>query len=1097
MAISNNELVGRILNTLGRGLGPAVLQGYQAAYGDRFLQEIELTLQSRSYDAPHLPTSQRALDSLDTHDWLNLMSRRWNDAFRNSLGRTERSHVGELQDVRNRHAHPTPNSSFSSVETRRVAETARLLLEALGAADEAQAVGKVEQILLHRLYEQDVERRRRSRARQENQERTTTGGLAPWRMVVTPHRDVEHGEFRKAEFALDLAQVMRGDAEPEYGDPREFFRRTYVTEGLRELLVNGINRLNGRGADPVVQLQTSFGGGKSHSMLALWHLMSGAVGIRELPESEAILRRVGDVDDRIEARRAAIVGTAFSATKPRVHDGCTTQTIWGEIAWQLGGREGYSLLQRDDEAGLNPGSETLLELLETHGPALIVIDELVAFARPLYGKQDMHCSFDTLMSFIQSLTEALRRSSDSLLLVSIPESEREAGGEGGREVLERLTHTIGRIDSVWKPVAALESYEIVRRRLFTPEVDATARDAVLKAFGDMYRKAARDFPGDVSESDYLDRMRASYPVHPELFQRLYEDWSTLERFQRTRGVLRMMASVIHSLWAGNDQSLLIMPGSVPLDDVTVRDEMLRYLPENWSAIMDGDVDGSSSRPYQLDTSVSALGKYMASRRVARSVFVGSAPTERSQSVRGLNESRIRLGTLQPGESAGAFNDALRRMSNELAYLYADGNRYWYDTRPTVNRMARERAQQISDAELHQEALKLLRGIDCPRSAFPVHQVAPGSSADVADEQRVRIVLLGPQHGHRSRESESDAIREARQLLETRGNGPRYHRNMLVFLAPDEAGKRAWLEALREVLAWQDIRRDMDNLVLNLDMHQMNQVSNALQKARQTLDSRLSETWRWLLTPTQGEASDSLEIEAQRLNVRGNVYEEAAQRLEHDGLLVKVLSPDVLLMELEKVLWPADRPHLGVRQLWDFLTQYCYLPRLRDNAVLAATIRDGVSRANPAFGYATRAREEGYDGLTFGDDVIVYFDAHDVIIRGEHAVGLLREQDKDCEERCKPAPVDNGTGGNDVPPPSPPPSNKRRFYGRVQLDPLRAQSTLASVVDEILQHLTGQAGAEVELELTIRARRSDGFDETVVRNVRENGMSLGFSENTFE
>ena len=254
--------------------------------------------------------------------------------------------------------------------------------------------------------------------------------------------------------------------------------------------------------------------------------------------------------------------------------------------------KGYSLLQRDDEAGLNPGSETLLEMLETHGPALIVIDELVAFARPLYGKLDLHCSFDTLMSFIQSLTEALRRSSDSLLLVSIPESEREAGGEGGREVLERLTHTIGRIDSVWKPVAALESYEIVRRRLFTPEVDATARDAVLKAFGDMYRRAARDFPGDVSESDYLDRMRASYPVHPELFQRLYEDWSTLERFQRTRGVLRMMASVIHSLWAGNDQSLLIMPGSVPLDDVTVRDEMLRYLPENWSAIMDGDVDGS-------------------------------------------------------------------------------------------------------------------------------------------------------------------------------------------------------------------------------------------------------------------------------------------------------------------------------------------------------------------------------------------------------------------------------------------------------------------------------------------------------------------------
>lgn len=1094
MAISNNELVGRILNTLGAGLGPAVLRAYREAYGERYLQEIELALQSHSYDAPHLPTPQRALNSLDTLAWLNLMSRRWNDVFRHALSRSERAWVNELQDARNRHAHATPDSAFSSVETRRAAETARLLLEALGAADEAQAVSKVEQILLHRLYEQDVERGRRARARQEQRERTTTSGLAPWRLVVTPHRDVEHGEFRKAEFALDLAQVLRGDAEPEYGDPREFFRRTYVTEGLRELLVNGINRLNGVGADPVVQLQTSFGGGKTHSMLALWHLMGGGVGIRELPESEAILRRVGDVDDRIEARRAAVVGTAFSATKPRVRDGCTTRTIWGDLAWQLGGLEGYALLQRDDEAGLNPGSETLLDLLETHGPALIVIDELVAFARPLYGKQDLHCSFDTLMSFIQSLTEALRRSSDSLLLVSIPESEREAGGEGGREVLERLTHTIGRIDSVWKPVAALESYEIVRRRLFTPEVKVTARDAVLKAFGAMYRKAARDYPGEVSESDYLERMRASYPVHPELFQRLYEDWSTLERFQRTRGVLRMMASVIHSLWAGNDQSLLIMPGSVPLDDVAVRDEMLRYLPENWSAIVDGDVDGGASRPYQLDVNVSALGKYMAGRRVARSVFIGSAPTERSQRVRGLDESRIRLGTLQPGESAGAFNDALRRMSNELAHLYADGNRYWYDTRPTVNRMARERAQQIPDAELHQEALKRLKAIDCPRGAFPLHQVAPGSSADVADEQRVRIVLLGPQHGHRSRDADSAAMREARGLLETRGNGPRYHRNMLVFLAPDETGKRAWLEALREVLAWRGIRRDIDNLVLNLDMHQINQVDNALAKARQTLEGRLTEAWRWLLTPTQGEASEALEIEAQRLNVRGNLYEEAAQRLEHDGLLVKVLSPDVLLMELDKTLWPADRPHLGLRQLRDYLTQYCYLPRLRDSTVLAATIREGVSRAQPAFGYATRAREDGeYDGLVFREDVKVYFDDNDVIVRREIAESLI------VPPEPAPYPV-SPTPLPETPIPTHPPAPPQKlanYLGRVRLEPLRAQSTMRTVVEEVLEHLSSQAGAKVELELSIRARRSGGFDESVVRNVRENGTSLGFSENSFD
>ena len=437
------------------------------------------------------------------------------------------------------------------------------------------------------------------------------------------------------------------------------------------------------------------------------------------------------------------------------------------------------------------------------------------------------------------------------------------------------------------------------------------------------------------------------------------------------------------------------------------------------------------------------------------------------------------------------------MRNELSYLNTDEIRYWYDTHPTIHREARDRARRIPDAELHQEALKRLRDIDCPGAAFPAYQVAPDSSADVPDEQRVRIVLFGPQHGHRSRDDASAATQEARQLLENRGNGPRYNRNMLVFLAPDAGNVKGWLEALRDLLAWQAIERDTQ--LLNLDINQIGQVRNALAKAQQTLDSRLSETWRWLLTPTQGEASAALEIEAQRLNVRGNVYEEAAQRLEHDGLLVRVLSPDVLLMELEKVLWPADRPHLGVRQLWDFLTQYCYLPRLRDYKVLAATIREGVSRAKPAFGYATRAREDGYDGFTFGDDVTVYFDSHDVIIRSEHAMEILhkRKQKSDCEETCEPDIVDNGNGENGVPPPPPPPSsNKQRFYGRVQLDPLRAQSTMTLVVDEILRHLTSQAGADVELELTIRARRSDGFEETTMRTVSENGNALGFTDNSF-
>ena len=711
-------------------------------------------------------------------------------------------------------------------------------------------------------------------------------------------------------------------------------------------------------------------------------------------------------------------------------------------------------------------------------------------------------SFDSLMSFMQSLTEAVRRSSNSLLLISIPESEREAGGEGGHEALERLTHTIGRIDSVWKPVTAMESFEIVRRRLFTPEVDAAARDAVLREFRDMYRKGGRDFPQEAAEGGYMERMRAAYPVHPELFQRLYEDWSTLERFQRTRGVLRMMASTIHYLWASNDQSLLIMPGSIPLHDESVRNEMLRYLPENWPAIIETDIDGEASRPFQLDTNISALGKFSASRRVARSIFIGSAPSERSQRVRGIDELRIRLATLQPGEAAAPFNDALRRMSNELTYLYADGSRYWYDTRPTVNRIARERAQGIAEADLYQQTIARLRDIEFPQKAFAAYQVAPASSADVPDEQRVRIVLLGPEHTHRLRDQDSAALQEARQLLENRGKraaSQPQHAGL-----PRAGRQQVWRHGrmrCEQLLAWQSIERDTE--ILNLDAHQLSQVNNALAQSEQTLESRLPQAWCWLITPGQSEASEPVAYEAQRLSARGNLYEAAANRLRRDAMLVKQLSPDVLLMELERVLWPADKPHLGVRQLWEFLTRYCYLPRLFDNEVLVNAIREGVERSDPAFGFATMVTETGYRGLVLGKDVTVYFDNSSVIVRREHANEVLEREDRKREAEDEAARTDTTDRSplDDIvqppPPPPRPPRLRQHYYGHVALDPMRAHSQMTQIVEEVLQHLTGLTGADVELTLNIQVSRPQGFDEETMRTVSENGNTLRFTAQGFE
>jgi hypothetical protein len=200
---------------------------------------------------------------------------------------------------------------------------------------------------------------------------------------------------------------------------------------------------------------------------------------------------------------------------------------------------------------------------------------------------------------------------DCLLVISLPASDTteyphgsshsgaddaEVGGQRGREALDRLRNVVGRVESSWRPASAEEGFEIVRRRLFEPMADPVQfknRDVVARAFADLYRTQQAEFPPECRDADYEKRIKAAYPIHPEIFDRLYTDWSTLVKFQRTRGVLRLMAAVIHSLWEKGDKNPLIMPANISIDDPRVQFELTRYLSDNWVPVIEKDVDGPS------------------------------------------------------------------------------------------------------------------------------------------------------------------------------------------------------------------------------------------------------------------------------------------------------------------------------------------------------------------------------------------------------------------------------------------------------------------------------------------------------------------------
>ena len=737
MATTNHERVGKALDLLKEGLGPFVDREIQGAIKAKRVDAGRL---QRIVDNPQI--SNRRVSEWDVAALLKLMWETWNDVLRVILGPAERGFVGELRGHRNRWAHQEP---FSSDDAYRALDTAGRLLAAVSAAQAAD-VEKLKMELLRVRFDEQARGERRKQAS------LAIGGAAatlkPWREVVTPHQDVASGRYQQAEFAADLWQAHLGQGTEEYRDPIEFFRRTYLTESLKGLLVGAMQRLSGRGSDPVVQLQTNFGGGKTHSMLALYHLCSG-VAPSELAGVDALMRDAG-ASELPKAQRVVLVGNRISpgnpATKP---DGTVVRTLWGELAWQLGGSAAYARIAMDDEHATSPG-DVLRQLLVEQGPCLILIDEWVAYARQLHDQGDLPAgSFETQFTFAQALTESVKLAGNCLLVVSLPASDTtgsphtraddvEMGGQRGREALNRLRNVIGRIESSWRPASAEEGFEIVRRRLFEPFADPAQfkdRDVVARAFADLYRGQHQEFPPECRDADYEQRIAAAYPIHPEIFDRLYSDWSTLVTFQRTRGVLRLMASVIHSLWEKGDRNPLILPANLSIDDPRVQFELTRYLPDNWVPVIEKDVDGPQALPLRIDGEVANLGKSSACRRVARAVYLGSAPTA-GAAQRGLEDRHIKLGCVLPGESPAVFGDALRRLASAATYLYQDGPRYWYDTRPTVTKLAEDRAEQLRrDADRVAQAIgEELRTALSETGGFSRIHPAPRSGHDVPDER---------------------------------------------------------------------------------------------------------------------------------------------------------------------------------------------------------------------------------------------------------------------------------------------------------------------------------------------------------------------------
>lgn len=1110
MAITNHERVGKALELLKAGLTPFVEREFKAKFGDGWVFEMRDALSDTRLGNNKDETIN------DVAALLVVMDRKWGDVFRQILGKTERSLVNELIAVRNRWAH---QETFSGDDTYRALDSAGRLLTAI-SAPQSDEIEKVKTELLRVRFDEQARSEKRKSAG-VNIESGVTGNLKPWREVVTPHEDVASGRYQQAEFAADLWQVHLGEGTDEYKNPVEFFRRTYLTESLKGMLVGAVRRLTAGGGDPVVQLQTNFGGGKTHSMLALYHLFSGA-NPTELVGIDAVMQEAGATKIPT-ARRVVLVGNKISPGNPSIKpDGTVVRTLWGELAWQLGGKKAYARVQADDEKATSPG-DVLRELFNDYGPCLILVDEWVAYARQLHDQSDLPAGgFETQFTFAQVLTESAKLAKNCLLVISLPASDTsgsphaqaddvEVGGTRGREALDRLRNVVGRVESSWRPATAEEGFEIVRRRLFQPLSDPAQfkdRDVVARAFAEFYRTQQAEFPPECREAAYEQRIKMAYPIHPEIFDRLYTDWSTLVKFQRTRGVLRLMAAVIHSLWEKGDRNPLILPANVAIDDPRVQSELTRYLSDNWVPVIEKDVDGPNSLPLMLDSEVPNLGKFSACRRVARTIYMGSAPTT-AAAHRGIEDRRVKLGCVMPGESPAVFGDALRRLTGAATYLYQDGPRYWYSTQPTVTKLADDRAEQLKrdpDKVVHELERRLRDDLRRMGDFSRIHPM-PATGADVPDDLDARLVVLGVDYPY-SKESGSEAEAAAKAIFESRGNTPRIYRNTLVFLAADKTRLQDLDEATRRYLAWDSIMAE--KLTLNLDPHQVKQAENQKVAADSAVTARLPETYQWLLVPVQNKPQAAVEWQAIKLSGQDSLAVRASKKLRSDEHLLTGFAATRLRMELDRVpLWRGD--HVAIKQLAEDFAKYLYLPRLKDSSVLIGAIRDGfalLTWARESFAFADSYDESDgrYRGLRGGQMVS---------LNDAYAPGLLVKPDVASKqldtERAVPAPSGTavhplGDGAGSAPTPlgdkssgesQPGAVKPKRFHGTAILDSTRVGRDASRIADEVISHLVGLVGATVTVSIEIDAEIPAGAPDNVVRTVTENSRTLKFTSQGFE
>ncbi len=812
--------------------------------------------------------------------------------------------------------------------------------------------------------------------------------------LCRPRDDVLHGELRDDIFAARLQQVVAGQADPIYQDPRRFFENTYPTSGLKSLLTEALGRLTGARpqANPILRLETSFGGGKTHNLIALYHAAQGHLpadlATRFVPAD--LLPKAGEV------RIAAIAGNALDpATGTPRGNGIVVRTPWGELAYQLGGAAGYARVRANDEQGVPPGT-ALWEALIGDRPTLILIDEIARFMRAAKrAAAGKHTLAEQVAPFLMALLE-FAASQPHVVVVLTLAADDDAFAQETADLLQELRKITARQERVLTPAEEDELPAIVTHRLFA-DVNHKAAEPVFLAYLEAYRtweEQKTALPAKALRADYHTALQRAYPFHPELLYILSHKVATIPNFQRTRGALRLLARVVRALWATPDAPVpMIHPHHLDFADPEIVGDLTSRLERpKFQQVIEADIVSRSGAAHAqvADRDWAQAGKPPYTQRVAKAAFLHSLVQSGPSGVR---PDELHLAVLEPGDDPTLVKKALEHLEDKAWFFEFDGHRYRFKTEPSLNKIILDEMSAVgrlrAKAHLDQRIQRMWPSGLVQVVFFPRE---PGDVPERAEQPQ--LVILHYDAAKVPNETAEQPPDMVRRIFKYSGalEAHRVYANYLAFLVADADQIKPMVQQAQRELAIQRLLDDSDRLQ-EFTKEQVRRLRKMRDAAKLDVAVAIARCYRHLYFPSAEAPAehDRLAHVPMPAQEQGNVQQDQVAVVvrvlrEHNKALTHD-DPPKSAYYLKARAWPQGRDRLSTRDLYRTFAQSLRLPWLLDPNQLRRSIRNGIERG--VWVYYDARTQQAYDALSLPPSIEISEDTYLYLPEAARQAGLLQ------------------------------------------------------------------------------------------------------------